>query len=60
MQGQPTAPLLSKVAEAERVLVSTGAADWLDSTGSAERVEGGYRVSAQKRFASGSPGVTWR
>jgi alkylation response protein AidB-like acyl-CoA dehydrogenase len=55
-QGQPTAPLLSKVAEAERVLVSTGAADWLDSTGSAERVEGGYRVSAQKRFASGSPG----
>jgi alkylation response protein AidB-like acyl-CoA dehydrogenase len=56
LQGQPTAPLLSKVAQGELVLVSTGAADWLDSTGAAERVEGGYRVTAQKRFASGCPG----
>ena len=37
------------------VLVSTGAQDWLESSGQATRVEGGYRVTAQKRFASGSP-----
>jgi alkylation response protein AidB-like acyl-CoA dehydrogenase len=55
LHGQPAAPLLTKVAEGELVLVSTGAGDWLDSVGSAQRVEGGYRVSGQKRFASGSP-----
>jgi alkylation response protein AidB-like acyl-CoA dehydrogenase len=55
LHGQPAAPLLSKVAAGELVLVSTGAQDWLESTGQATRVEGGYRVTAQKRFASGSP-----
>jgi alkylation response protein AidB-like acyl-CoA dehydrogenase len=55
LHGQPAAPLLSKVAAGELVLVSTGAQDWLDSTGQATRVDGGYRVSGQKRFASGSP-----
>jgi acyl-CoA dehydrogenase len=38
------------------VLVSTGAGDWLESTGKATRAEGGYRVTGKKRFASGSPG----
>jgi alkylation response protein AidB-like acyl-CoA dehydrogenase len=37
------------------VLVTSGATDWLDSSGTAERVEGGYRVTARKTFASGSP-----
>jgi alkylation response protein AidB-like acyl-CoA dehydrogenase len=55
LHGQPAAPLLNKVAAGELVLVSTGAQDWLESTGQATRVEGGYRVTAQKRFASGSP-----
>jgi alkylation response protein AidB-like acyl-CoA dehydrogenase len=55
LHGQPTAPLLAKVVEAERVLVSTGASDWLESNGEVTRVEGGYRVNAKKRFASGSP-----
>lgn len=53
--GRPGRKLLEKVAGAEAVLVSTGANDWLDSNGSAERVEGGFRVSAVKPFASGSP-----
>lgn len=53
--GQPAEALLRKVAASELVLVSTGAGDWIDSVGSAERVSGGYRVSAVKRFASGSP-----
>jgi alkylation response protein AidB-like acyl-CoA dehydrogenase len=55
LHGQPAAALLSKVAESQLVLVSTGAQDWLESSGSAVRVDGGYRVTAQKRFASGSP-----
>lgn len=53
--GQPGEALLRKVAASELVLVSTGAGDWVDSVGKAERVPGGYRVSAVKRFGSGSP-----
>jgi alkylation response protein AidB-like acyl-CoA dehydrogenase len=55
LHGQPAAPLLQKVAEGQIVLVSTGAGDWLESNGTAVRAEGGYRVTAQKRFGSGSP-----
>ncbi|MEZ5666914.1 MAG: HlyU family transcriptional regulator [Alphaproteobacteria bacterium] len=53
--GRPGRALLEKVAAAEAILVSTGANDWLDSNGTAERVDGGYRVTAVKPFASGSP-----
>ena len=54
-QGQPVAPLLRRVAAEQLVLVSTGASDWLDSSGTAEAVAGGYRVRARKVFASRSP-----
>lgn len=53
--GKPTRATLEKVAADQLVLVSTGANDWLESNGSADRVEGGYRVTAKKPFASGSP-----
>lgn len=53
--GKPGRKLLEKVAAGEAVLVSTGANDWLASNGSVERVDGGFRVSARKPFASGSP-----
>jgi alkylation response protein AidB-like acyl-CoA dehydrogenase len=53
--GRPGRKLLEKVAAEEAVLVSTGANDWLESNGTAERVDGGYRVSAVKPFASGGP-----
>jgi alkylation response protein AidB-like acyl-CoA dehydrogenase len=53
--GQPAEALLRKVAASELVLVSTGAGDWVDSVGRAERAPGGYKVSAVKRFGSGSP-----
>ena len=53
--GRPGKALLEKVAAGELVLVSTGANDWLESNGAAERVPGGYRVTATKPFASGSP-----
>jgi alkylation response protein AidB-like acyl-CoA dehydrogenase len=52
--GNPGQKLLEKVAANELVLVSTGAKDWLESNGTVERVDGGYKVSAVKIFASGS------
>jgi alkylation response protein AidB-like acyl-CoA dehydrogenase len=54
-QGAPVAPLLERVAREQLVLVTSGASDWLDSGGTAERVDGGYRVTARKRFCSGAP-----
>jgi alkylation response protein AidB-like acyl-CoA dehydrogenase len=49
------APVLPKVAADELVLISTGAADWIDSSGVAIRVEGGYRISGRKVPASACP-----
>lgn len=53
--GQPAEALLRKVAASQLVLISTGAGDWVNSVGRAERAPGGYRVTAVKRFGSGSP-----
>lgn len=50
--GADASGVLGKVA-AGAILVSTGASDWVASNGHAERVEGGYRVSARKAPASG-------
>jgi alkylation response protein AidB-like acyl-CoA dehydrogenase len=52
--GAPTDGLLKRVAAEGLVLVSSGGGDWLASGGSAEKVEGGFRVTARKPFASGS------
>ena len=52
--GKPGQKLLEKVAGGA-ILISTGANDWLGSNGEVQRVEGGYRVTARKPFASGSP-----
>ena len=49
------APVLSRIAEQQLVLVSTGASDWLESNGTVTKVDGGYRVSARKAPASGCP-----
>lgn len=54
-RGQPVEGTLRRIAAEQLVLVSTGASDWLMSSGKAERAEGGYRVSGRKIFGSGSP-----
>src|SRR5262249_17407050 len=54
-QGRPGKILLERVAADQAVLVSTGANDWMESSGAAERADGGFRISARKTFASGSP-----
>jgi alkylation response protein AidB-like acyl-CoA dehydrogenase len=46
---------LRRIAKEQLVLVSTGASDWLNGTGVAERVEGGWRVTGRKIFGSGVP-----
>lgn len=48
------APLLKRIADEQLVLVSTGAKDWLESSGTMIKTEGGYLVSAKKPFASQS------
>ena len=48
---------LAKLAANKLVIATTGANDWLGSSGEARKAEGGYRVSAHKRFVSGVPGA---
>ena len=49
------APVLGKVAANQLVLISTGASDWIESSGTATKVDGGFRVTARKMPASGCP-----
>lgn len=49
------APVLGRVAQERILLVSTGASDWVDSNGTSTAVDGGFRVTARKRPASGCP-----
>ncbi|PCJ94145.1 MAG: acyl-CoA dehydrogenase [Flavobacteriaceae bacterium] len=45
---------LKEVVDKNLVLISTGARDWLDSSGNMIKTNGGYLVSAKKQFASQS------
>ena len=36
------------------ILLSSGGSDWIGGSGSAEKVEGGYRITARKVFTSGA------
>jgi len=51
--GKAGEALLRAVVDGEKVLVSTGASDWLSSSGALTRCEGGYRFTGNKAFASG-------
>jgi alkylation response protein AidB-like acyl-CoA dehydrogenase len=59
-QHQPTAkaavePLLHRIAKERIQLLSSGGSDWIGGSGKAEKVEGGYRITARKVFTSGAP-----
>jgi alkylation response protein AidB-like acyl-CoA dehydrogenase len=54
-QRAPVEGLLRRVATEGIVILSSGGSDWLPSSGSAQRVDGGYRIHARKIFASGAP-----
>lgn len=49
-----TEPLLRRVAAERLVLLSSGGSDWIGGSGKAEKVEGGYRITARKVFTSGA------
>lgn len=51
----PAAPLLKRVAAERIILLTSGGSDWIAGSGRAERVEGGYRITARKIFSSASP-----
>lgn len=51
-------PLLRRVAAERIVLLSSGGSDWINGSGVARRVEGGYRVSGRKIFTSGAAAGT--
>lgn len=50
--GQDAGPIFDKVVGGA-ILISTGASDWVGSSGSARPVDGGFRVTARKSPASG-------
>lgn len=47
-------PLLKRVAAERLILLSSGGSDWIGGSGTATKVEGGYRISARKVFTSGA------
>jgi alkylation response protein AidB-like acyl-CoA dehydrogenase len=48
-------PLLKRVAAEKIVLLTSGGSDWVAGSGKAEKVEGGYKITARKIFSSASP-----
>ena len=48
-------PLLKRVVAEKIFLATSGGSDWVAGAGKAERVEGGYKITARKVFSSGSP-----
>jgi len=54
-QQAPVDGFLRRVASDQLILVSSGGSDWLAGSGTAVKVDGGYRVTARKVFGSGAP-----
>jgi alkylation response protein AidB-like acyl-CoA dehydrogenase len=48
-------PLLKRIANERIMLLSSGGSDWIGGSGKAEKVDGGYRITARKVFTSGAP-----
>lgn len=54
-QKAPVDGLLKRIAAEQLILLSSGGSDWLQSNGTAIKVEGGFLITARKVFASGAP-----
>jgi alkylation response protein AidB-like acyl-CoA dehydrogenase len=54
-QNAPVDSFLKRVADEKLILLSSGGSDWLHSSGTAVKVEGGFRITARKGFVSGVP-----
>jgi alkylation response protein AidB-like acyl-CoA dehydrogenase len=54
-QKAPVEAVLKRVADEQIVIATSGGFDWLESSGKARKVDGGYAIDAVKGFASGSP-----
>ncbi|MDY0872147.1 acyl-CoA dehydrogenase family protein [Dongia rigui] len=54
-QAAPVVPLLKRVAAEKLVLLSSGGSDWVAGSGEAQKVDGGYRITARKVFTSAAP-----
>jgi alkylation response protein AidB-like acyl-CoA dehydrogenase len=54
-QKAPVEPLLKRVAAERIILLSSGGSDWIAGSGKAEKVDGGFRITARKVFSSGAP-----
>jgi acyl-CoA dehydrogenase len=52
-RGMDASGVFRRVVEDRALLVSTGASDWVSSSGDVQRVEGGYRATARKAPVSG-------
>ena len=48
-------PLLKRIATEKIIILSSGGSDWVAGSGKAERVEGGYKITARKIFSSAAP-----
>lgn len=48
-------PLLKRIATEKIIILTSGGSDWVAGSGKAEKVEGGYKITARKVFASASP-----
>lgn len=53
--GAPVEGLLRRIAAENLQLLSSGGSDWLQGSGTATKVEGGFLINARKLFSSGAP-----
>ncbi len=57
-QKAPVDAVLKRIADDQIALISSGGSDWLESSGTAHRVDGGFIIEGTKGFASGVPAGT--
>jgi alkylation response protein AidB-like acyl-CoA dehydrogenase len=57
-QKAPVEALLKRVAAERIILLSSGGSDWIAGSGKAEKVDGGFRITARKVFSSGAQAGT--